>query len=95
LGQLEKKGLVIHSLKPVGKKKKKIFELTRQGVELCQHLFKRFSALVSVAIESSLTACTNCGCKIFEGVHKEIVGEKELAFCCIHCAASYKRETLK
>jgi len=30
LSQLEKKGLVTHSLKPVGAKKKKVFELTNQ-----------------------------------------------------------------
>jgi len=89
LRQLEKKGFVTYSLKPVGEKKKKVFELTPQGVELCQQLFKRFSALVSVAIEWSLTTCANCGCKVFEGGHKEMINGKEMAFCCIHCAESY------
>ncbi len=91
LRQLEKKGLVTHTLKPVGAKKKKVFELTTQGTELCRQLFKRFSALVSVAIESSLTTCAHCGCKIFEGSYKEVVDGKEMAFCCIHCAESYRR----
>ena len=93
LSQLEKKGLVTHSLKPVGAKKKKVFELTTEGMEMCRQLFKRFSALVSVAIESSLTACAHCGCKIFEGGYKEKFEGKELAFCCIHCANSYRMQS--
>ena len=91
LSQLEKKGLVTHSLRPVGAKKKKVFELTPDGMEMCRQLFKRFSALVSVAIESSLMACAHCGCKIFEGGYKEQFEGKELVFCCMHCANSYRR----
>jgi DNA-binding PadR family transcriptional regulator len=94
LKELEKKGLVTHSLKPVGEKKKKVFELTEKGLELCMLLFKRFSALVSVAIEPTLTICTSCGCKIYEGGYKENLNGKEHTFCCIHCAQSYKDELL-
>jgi DNA-binding PadR family transcriptional regulator len=92
LSRLEKKGLVKHSLKPVGEKKKKVFELTAKGKELCKTLFKRFSALISVAIEPSLEICASCGCKVYEGGHREIVKGKEMNFCCVHCAGSYKRE---
>jgi DNA-binding PadR family transcriptional regulator len=92
LSQLEKKGLVEHSLKPVGEKKKKVFELTKKGTELCKQLFKRFSALVSVAIEPNLEVCASCGCKVYQGGHREIVHGKEMTFCCVHCTASYKRE---
>jgi DNA-binding PadR family transcriptional regulator len=93
LSRLEKKGLVKHTLKPVGEKKKKVFELTEKGRELCKQLFKRFSALVSVAIEPSLEVCASCGCKVYEGGHRETIKGKEVTFCCIHCAESYKRET--
>jgi DNA-binding PadR family transcriptional regulator len=92
LSQLEKKGLVNHSLRPVGEKKKKVFELTEKGRELCKQLFKRFSALVSVAIEPSLEVCASCGCKVYEGGHREKIRGKEMTFCCVHCAQSYKRE---
>ena len=95
LSLLERTGSVTHSLKPVGAKKKKVFELTPQGLELCRQLFKRFSALVSVAIEPSLTTCASCGCKIYEGGYKEKLNGKEIAFCCSHCAESYKRDRLK
>jgi len=92
LHQLEKRALVKHTVKPIGAKKRKVFELTDEGKELCKRLFKRFSALVSVAIEPSLEICANCGCKVYEGGHKEVVNGKEMTFCCVHCAKSYKEE---
>jgi len=95
LQQLEKKRLVKHSIKPVGAKKKKVFELTKEGKELCEQLFKRFSALVAVAIEPSLEVCANCGCKLYEGGHKEVIKGNEMTFCCVHCADSYKKERKK
>ncbi|MGB9713910.1 MAG: PadR family transcriptional regulator [Candidatus Bathyarchaeales archaeon] len=91
LRQLERRKFVKHFTKPVGAKKRKVFELTPEGRELCKQLFKRFSALVSVAIEPSLEVCANCGCKVFEGGYKEVIDGKELAFCCVHCAQSYKK----
>lgn len=91
LKQLEQKKLVKHTLKPVGAKKKKIFELTPEGKDFAQQLFKRFSELISVALEPSLEVCAHCGCKVYEGGHTEKIKGKELKFCCCHCAASYKQ----
>ena len=90
LQQLEKKGLVKHTIKPVGEKEKKVFELTEKGRELTTVLFKRFAELVSIAIEPSLYVCAHCGCKVYEGGYREIIEGKETAFCCMHCAHSYK-----
>lgn len=92
LQQLEQKGLVEYTLKPVGSKKKKVFELTSKGKKLCEQLFKRFSELVSVAIEPSLKICAHCGCKVYQGGYKENINGKETMFCCIHCARSYRME---
>ena len=92
LKQLEQKGLVKHTVKPVGEKERKIFELTEEGRELCTKLFKRFANLISIAIEPSLEVCAHCGCKVYEGGHREVIGGKETTFCCIHCANSYKQE---
>jgi len=92
LQQLEDKGYVKHSVKLVGAKEKKVFELTTEGKELCKQLFKRFSTLVSIAIAPSLEVCAHCGCKVYEGGYKEVIGGKETAFCCVHCAESYKEE---
>ena len=91
LQKLEEKGLVNHSIKPVGKKDRKIFKLTKEGRDLCIGLFKRFAKLVSVTIEPSLNACANCGCKIFEGGHLEDINGEKTVFCCVHCANSYKK----
>jgi DNA-binding PadR family transcriptional regulator len=92
LQQLEEKGLVTHTEEPVGEKEKKVFELTLEGRELCTGLFKRFAELVAIAIEPSLYACAHCGCKVYEGGYHEVIDGKETAFCCMHCARSYKEE---
>jgi len=92
LTNLEQKGLVKHIIKSVGAKDKKIFELTRKGRVLCESLFKRFSDLVAVAIEPSLEICASCGCKVYEGGHKETIKGKQMTFCCVHCAQSYKNQ---
>jgi Fe2+ or Zn2+ uptake regulation protein len=90
LQQLQDKGLVKHTLKAVGDKTKKVFELTDDGKTICTCLFKRFAELVSIAITPSLDVCAHCGCKVYEGTYHEVIDGKELAFCCMHCAASYK-----
>jgi hypothetical protein len=74
----------------VGEKERKIFQLTDEGRELCTGLFKRFAELVSIAITPSLDVCAHCGCKVYEGAYHEVIDGKEIAFCCLHCAASYK-----
>jgi DNA-binding PadR family transcriptional regulator len=89
---LKEKRLVTHTMKPVGKKPKKVYELTEEGRDLCRRLFKRFSGLVSTAIEPSLKVCAHCGCKVYEGGYAETIEGKETMFCCKHCASSYKRE---
>jgi DNA-binding PadR family transcriptional regulator len=90
LQQLEDKGLVTHTTKHIGEKERKIFELTLEGKDLCINLFKRFAQLVSIAIEPSLSICAHCGCKVYEGSYREVIDGKEMAFCCVHCARTYK-----
>jgi PadR family transcriptional regulator PadR len=90
LQQLEEKGLVTHTQKPVGEKERKIFQLTEEGRQLCIGLFKRFATLIAVAIEPSIYVCAHCGCKVYEGGYREVIDGKETAFCCMHCARSYK-----
>jgi len=94
LQQLEQKGLVTHTKELVGEKEKKVFELTLSGRELCTDLFKRFAELVSIVIEPSLYICAHCGCKVYEGAYREVIDRKETAFCCIHCANSYKESKM-
>jgi len=91
LQQLEEKALVKHTIKHIGEKERKIFELTESGRQLSTELFKRFAELVSIAIEPSLYVCAHCGCKVYEGAYREVIAGRETAFCCVHCAASYKQ----
>ena len=92
LKQLEKNGLVRSTRKPVGMKPKKVYELTDTGMELASRIYKRIASIVSMAIEPNLSICFHCGCKIYEGGHREIIGEREKTFCCGHCAQAYKNE---
>ncbi len=92
LHQLEQKGIVRSSLEPVGRKPKKVYELTEEGKQLATTLFKRLASLVSIAIEPSLNVCAHCGAKIFEGGHMEVIGGEEVMFCCVHCFHAHKNE---
>src|SRR4030067_1848114 len=82
LQQLEEKGLVKHTVKPIGEKEKKVFELTQNGKELSTGLFKRFAGLVSIAIEPSLYVCAHCGCKVYEGGYRQDTDGEEATQCC-------------
>lgn len=92
LQKLEQRGLIRHTSKMNGERERKIYELTDEGRALCERIFRRFSKLVSVAIESSLEICANCGCKVYEGGYSEKINGKKTTFCCVHCANAYKQE---
>jgi DNA-binding PadR family transcriptional regulator len=92
LQTLEQRGLIKHTTKMDGERERKIYELTDEGRELCERIFRRFSKLVSVAIEPSLEICAHCGCKVYEGGYSEEIEGKMTMFCCVHCANSYKQE---
>lgn len=92
LQSLEENKLAKHTVKTVGKKGRKVFELTEKGKILCTRLFKRFAVIVETAIEHSLSICTHCGSKVYDGGHLEHINGKEIMFCCKYCAASYKQE---
>ena len=92
LQKLEKGGFVKHISKMTGTREKKMYELTDEGRSLCLRIFRRFSKLVTVAIEPNLEICSNCGCKVYEGGYSEEIDGKMTAFCCVHCANSYKQE---
>ncbi len=92
LHQLEQKGLVRSSLKPVGRKPRNIYELTEEGRQLATILFKRLASLVSIAIEPNLNVCAHCGAKIYEGGHMEVIRGVETMFCCVHCFHAHKNE---
>ncbi|MCL2477553.1 PadR family transcriptional regulator [Candidatus Bathycorpusculum sp.] len=92
LQNLEEQGYVKHTAKMVGEKRRKNFELTETGRELCNNLFKRFTELVSSAFETSLQTCTHCNTKIYKPTHQETINNTEKTFCCTHCAQAYKKQ---
>ena len=92
LQKLEDRGLITYNSEMVGEKERKVYTLTDEGRQLCTQLFKRFAGIVSTAIEPSLNICAHCGCKVYEGGHREIINGVETGFCCVHCARSYKQE---
>lgn len=92
LRQLEEKGLASSSLEPVGRKPKKVYNLTEEGKQLALILFKRLASLVSVALEPTLTVCAHCGAKLYEGGHEEIINGQAIMFCCVHCFHAYRQE---
>jgi DNA-binding PadR family transcriptional regulator len=92
LQQLEKRGLVTSKKELHGDRERKIYALTPEGRRFCEGLFKRFSSIVSIAIEPSLEKCSHCGCTLYEGSHQEFIAGAKLIFCCPHCARAYKTE---
>ena len=90
LQQLEERGMIAHKKERHGDRVRKVYSLSPEGRTFCEQLFKRFSSIVSTAIESGLDHCPHCGCTLYEGGHRENVAGDELTFCCSHCARSYK-----
>jgi len=91
LRQLEQRKLLRHRNVQIGRKTKKVYELTADGKKFCMSIFRRVTTMVSQAIEPTLNACAHCGCKLYEGGHIEEVDGREMTFCCIHCAHTYLR----
>ncbi len=91
LKKLEESGLMTHKVVKMGDRKKKVYTLTSEGRKTTSRILGRFSDIVSIILEPKLTKCAHCGCKVYEGGHKERMDGKMLMFCCVHCANSYKR----
>lgn len=89
LNLLKKNKLVI--IKYTGKRKKKVYILTKAGRRFVNETIKRFGELVEIMMKSDISACVHCGCKIYKKVHKEKIKGKVLIFCCKHCAKAYKK----
>lgn len=73
-----------------GERGKKIYSLTEKGEKYIETKFKMFSDIVESTISKDLTTCAHCGCRVYDGGHKEELENETLNFCCEHCANSYK-----
>lgn len=75
----------------IGERDKKIYVMTPKGKKFVDGFLQRFGNLLQVAIESKISICAHCGCKVYEGGYKERIGGKIMAFCCHYCAASFRK----
>lgn len=91
LAELEQNKLVRASA--AGVREKTAYELSPEGKKFAQSMISRFGGLLEIALKPHLTVCTHCGCKVFDGGVVEKINDRDLKFCCSHCAASYKGES--
>lgn len=85
---LEKNRVI--KVEKVGDREKKIYKITDNGKRFVNSFVGRFGNLMHIAIEPKLSQCAHCACQVYEGGHKEKIHGKLIAFCCKHCAKSFK-----
>lgn len=71
--------------------REKIYSLTRPGKIFVKNTLTKFHDIIQESLKQKLTACTHCGCEVYNNKYTERVNGKTLAFCCCHCADSYKK----
>ena len=87
--KLLKKNKLI-ALKDSGKREKKQYNLTKDGKKFANEMINRFSVMIDTTIKKKVKKCAHCSCKVYEGGYKTIIKKKQLYFCCVHCAKSFK-----
>jgi PadR family transcriptional regulator PadR len=92
LQKLEQQDLVTSEDKPVGKRPRREYCLTRKGRRSVGQLLDRFASITAAVFESNLQVCASCGCKVYEGAHIEEINGNQVAFCCHHCASAYRNQ---
>jgi DNA-binding PadR family transcriptional regulator len=94
LKSLKTQGYVDNVIKSKASKRSKGYQLTSEGHEFIDRIFLRFNSLIEVAIQSRLEICASCGVKLYDNYHRERIGNKDLNFCCKHCAKAFKDEKM-
>ena len=79
----------LKSAEPASREKIR-YDLTQTGKKFVKNMLSRFGEIIKIAIEPSLSTCAHCGCKVYEGAHKETIKNKQFVFWCCHCAKSFK-----
>ncbi|MFZ3077384.1 MAG: PadR family transcriptional regulator [Candidatus Aenigmatarchaeota archaeon] len=88
LNRLKKAGYI--KVESSGTREKKTYVLTPSGKKFVKNMLVKFSSLIELAIEPSLTQCAHCGCKIFGGGFVKKIRDKSFAFCCKYCAKGFR-----
>ena len=71
--------------------REKIYHLTENGVKFVNEILLKFNEVIQESLKRRITKCTHCGCEVYNNKYNEIINGKQLAFCCCHCADSYKK----
>ncbi len=71
--------------------REKIYNLTENGKKFVNETLLKFNEVIQESLKTKLTTCTHCGCEVYNNKYTEIVNGNKLAFCCCHCADSYKK----
>ncbi len=72
-----------------GAREKKTYSLTTEGKSFVKRMLSHFGELVDIAVEPRLSICAHCGCKVYQGGHREKIKGKDVVFCCVHCARAF------
>jgi len=71
--------------------REKIYNLTDSGKKFVNETLLRFNEVIQESLKRKLSKCIHCGCEVYNNKYTEIINGKKLAFCCCHCADSYKK----
>ena len=71
-------------------KRGKVYTLTSKGKRFINETLSKFNNIIQESLRKKLTKCVHCGCEVYDNKYIEIINNKRLAFCCCHCAGSYK-----
>lgn len=71
--------------------REKVYKLTESGTKFVNEILSKFNEVIQESLKRKITKCIHCGCEVYDNKYTEIVGGKKLAFCCCHCADSYKK----
>jgi DNA-binding PadR family transcriptional regulator len=70
--------------------REKIYNLTPKGNKFVNSTLTKFHEIIQESLKRQITSCHHCGCEVYNNKYTENIMGKKLAFCCCHCADSYK-----
>jgi DNA-binding PadR family transcriptional regulator len=90
LKKMKAAGYVTFSVKTEGRKKMKLYSITKQGEQLFTAISARFDSIIAAALKERIKICAHCSCEILSGAYSRKISGKKLYFCCVSCANSFK-----
>lgn len=87
LNELKRKKYI--KINEEGERDKKSYSLTPTGKKFISNTLKKWDELLEIAFVNKITKCYHCGCDLYNNKYKKKINNKELPFCCSHCADSY------